>query len=51
MIGEIISHCRIAKKLGAGGMSVVYPAEDKNLNLQVALKFLPEAFAPDPGRG
>ena len=47
LIGKEVSHYRVLRIIGAGGMGVVYEAEDLKLGRRVALKSLPDDVVRD----
>ena len=49
-VGDRLGHYDVTALIGEGGMGQVYQATDTQLNRQVALKILPDAFASDSGR-
>ena len=49
-VGSRLAHYDVTALIGEGGMGQVYQATDTNLDRQVAIKVLPDAFSSDPDR-
>ena len=49
--GTSLGHYNVSALIGEGGMGRIWQATDIQLNRQVALKILPDAFADDPTAG
>ena len=49
-VGQQLLHYRLIKKIGEGGMGVVFEATDTRLNRNVAVKVLPPELTQNPER-
>lgn len=50
LVGRTVGHYEVTRRIGAGGMGVVYEAKDTRLGRVVALKALAPQFTHDPSR-
>jgi len=48
LIGKVLGHCTLQRKLGQGGMGAVYLAHHPGLNKAIAIKVLPGDLANNP---
>jgi predicted Ser/Thr protein kinase len=48
MENQVLGHCRLTRKIGEGGMGVVWLARHETLEKDVAVKVLPAGFASEP---
>ena len=49
-VGKVFGHYRLIEQIGAGGMGVVYRAQDEQLRRDVAVKILSHDLFSDPAR-
>jgi serine/threonine protein kinase len=49
LLGKRISHYRLIRLLGGGGMGLVFEGEDLKLGRPVAIKLIPSELAAEPG--